>query len=340
MVTDDNLNTPFGIGGVGDCIIVLQDLGSSTIDEVGDSISGLPDPAGGDGGPPPEITAEALRTILEGIDQTPGLTGASLPADPVGPGPISLPDGWPRLQYNNWDGTFRADARKVVFLVTDNLPGGYDSTNDPTDDQRATDMANLAASEGIIIQPILVELAGGGFPAGVQAIMENYATTTGGTLTEVPNSGEGIDASIIEDCGEDLEEKEGRMTGGGSVFHEDDKSNGRVTHGFTLHCDGGPNRLQVNWPGNVFHMDMLIEASCFDFPGLDEHNPVAGFDTITGSGVGRLNGVPGATVEFTFVDDGEPGKVSDTAIISINGGADLTVNGTLTKGNQQAHPEN
>jgi hypothetical protein len=350
---------------VGDCIIVLRDLGLSSISDVETSISALTASGGGE---TPEITAEALRTVLELLPQTPGLGGVS----PELTAPASNPpDGWPRLQLNDQTGPFEAGSQKIVFLVTDDVPGGPNDIFEAADSMLASDMALAYDAAGIVIQPIQVATRvcegggedgervptgvteamctdGGGsvveeFRAEVTNIMQNYATQTGGTLTQVPFSGDGTALSIIsliENCGEDLEEKEGRMTGGGSVFHEDDKSNGRVTHGFTLHCDGGPNRLQVNWSDNVFHMEMLTEASCFDFPGLDEHNPVAGFDTIVGSGVGRLNGVPGATVEFTFVDDGEPGKVSDTAIISINGGADLTVNGTLTKGNQQAHPEN
>jgi hypothetical protein len=351
---------------VGDCIIVLRDLGSSTIDEVETSITNL---AAGGGGGTPEITAEALRTVFETLPETPGLAGVS-PAV-TAPGGLDLPDGWPRLQWNPWNGTFQAGSQQVVFLVTDDVPGGSDDTFEAADATLASDMAMDYANAGIVIQPIQVATRvcdggdedgervptgvteamctdGGGsvveeFRADVTNIMQAYATQTGGTLTQVPFSGEGTALSIIsiiENCG-GLEEQEGRMTGGGSVFHEDDKSNGRVTHGFTLHCDGGPNRLQVNWGnGNKFHLETLTEASCFDFPELDEQNPVAGFDTIMGSGVGRLNGVSGATIEFTFVDDGEPGKKSDTAIMTINGGADLIVSGKITKGNQQAHPEN
>lgn len=377
--------TPTTLGGVGDCIIVVQDLGSNIV-AVENSILNLPDE--GNGGPPPEITAEALRTVLDGVDQTSDVTG--------GPGPEALapltilgdPDNWPRLQWNDWNGAFRSNAKRVVFLITDNVPGGTDSLfNDggTTVDsdlaaKTAADYAATFTGEGIVIQPILVEIqalcvggsengmrvhdpnpdhgneissaqctSGGGvvqpayFDAQAEAIMQAYADATGGQLTKVPSSGEGTALSIIkiiENCGGSP--TEGRMTGGGSVFHENSRSNPRVTHGFTLHCDGGPNRLQVNWRRHRFHLELLQDARCFDNPQLDEQNPVAGFDTIEGEGVGRLNGVPGATIEFKFIDDGEPGKVSDTAFITISdgGGVVLEVSGRLNRGNHQAHREN
>ena len=98
----------------------------------------------------------------------------------------------------------------------------------------------------------------------------------------------------------------------------------------------------MNWRRYRFHLELLQDARCFDNPQLDEQNPVAGFDTIEGEGVGRLNGVPGATIEFKFIDDGEPGKVSDTAFITISdgGGVVLEVSGRLNRGNHQAHREN
>jgi hypothetical protein len=65
------------------------------------------------------------------------------------------------------------------------------------------------------------------------------------------------------------------------------------------------------------------------------------FDTFVGSGTGRLNGESGATIEFTFTDQGEPGKTADTASIQIkDAGANVvvTVDGSINRGNHQAHP--
>lgn len=130
----------------------------------------------------------------------------------------------------------------------------------------------------------------------------------------------------------------GRMTGGGSVFTT---STSRVTHGFELHCDRGvnPNRLQVNWNGNSFHLETLTSAVCSDDPSIAPQQPKTSFDTYVGAGTGRYNGVTGATATWTFTDAGEPGK-NDTAQIVIKdslGNTVLTVGGTLDKGNQQAH---
>ncbi|MBI4136667.1 hypothetical protein HY469_01240 [Candidatus Roizmanbacteria bacterium] len=132
----------------------------------------------------------------------------------------------------------------------------------------------------------------------------------------------------------------GRMTGGGTVPAGANTLEGK--HGFELHCDPAdlPNRLEVNWgKGNKFHLESLTSALCSNDPSLDEQQPVAGFDTYKGKGTGRLNGVSGATAEWEFTDDGEPGT-SDYATISIIDGVNTyTFSGNLKNGNQQAHPE-
>lgn len=129
----------------------------------------------------------------------------------------------------------------------------------------------------------------------------------------------------------------GRMTGGGSII-----SNGlRVTHGFTLNCDvtKSPQNLQVNWDRNRFHLEQLYTASCSNDPSINAEQPPAPFNTFTGSGVGRFNGVSGATIDFVFTDAGEPG-LNDLAVYTIrdaDGTLILTASGNLDKGNQQAH---
>lgn len=129
-----------------------------------------------------------------------------------------------------------------------------------------------------------------------------------------------------------------RMTGGGKFT-----DGTTVTHGFVLHCDHtrGPNNLQVNWDGNRFHLESLTSAICSDSPGINPGHPPAGFDTYEGTGTGRLNGVSGATAEWTFTDAGEPGN-NDFASILIqdeNGNTVLDVASTPFKGNHQAHGE-
>lgn len=130
-----------------------------------------------------------------------------------------------------------------------------------------------------------------------------------------------------------------RFTGGGSVFGS---GRDRVTHGFEIRCDASDPRqnIEVNWPDNQFHMTDLTSGVCTDDPALDEENPVAGFDTFTGTGTGRLNNVDGATIEFIFTDNGEPGSTDRAAIVirDENGDVVLDVDGTLNFGNHQAHP--
>jgi len=130
----------------------------------------------------------------------------------------------------------------------------------------------------------------------------------------------------------------GRMTGGGRF----DDNGTRVTHGFTLHCDPAalPNRLQVNWGGNRFHLQELTSAFCSDDPDLDEGSPVAGFDTYRGEGTGDYNGVPGATAVWTFTDAGEPGRddFTEITITEAGGGVVLSASGFI-RGNHQAHAD-
>jgi hypothetical protein len=131
----------------------------------------------------------------------------------------------------------------------------------------------------------------------------------------------------------------GRMTGGGSIISNEL----RVTHGFTLNCDPThhPQRLEVNWEGNSFHLESLSNAFCSDNPSIEASQPYSGFNTYTGSGVGRLNGESGATIEWRFTDAGEPGT-DDFASYTIrdsDGNLVLTAAGNLDHGNHQAHKQ-
>jgi hypothetical protein len=133
---------------------------------------------------------------------------------------------------------------------------------------------------------------------------------------------------------------QGRMTGGGSIFTD---TGMRVTHGFELHCDAsqGPNNLEVNWgPGDRFHLESLTFAECSDDPTITPTPPPAPFDTYHGAGTGKLDGVDGATAEWTLTDAGEPGT-QDTFSLTVkdaDGNVVLSFSQKrLTYGNHQAH---
>lgn len=135
------------------------------------------------------------------------------------------------------------------------------------------------------------------------------------------------------------------MTGGGSIFDnigQQAQYDGRTTHGFVVHCDTrNPNNLQINWAGNRFHMTNLEFASCPDTPGIEPNPPAATFDTFIGGGTGKLNGVPGAYVNFRFTDAGEPGvdDIAEIIITDPEGNQVLYINGNVDSGNHQAHSQ-
>lgn len=133
----------------------------------------------------------------------------------------------------------------------------------------------------------------------------------------------------------------GRMTGGGSQIVL--PGDVRITRGFTIHCDITlSNNIEINWAGNRWHLDKPItSALCTDDPSISPYPPAAPFDTFYGTGIGRLNGVDGARIEFTFADAGEPGGKNDRAAIRIwdadnNLVLDIPYQ-FLTRGNVQAH---
>ncbi len=142
----------------------------------------------------------------------------------------------------------------------------------------------------------------------------------------------------------------GWMTGGGELAFGNGPRG--VTYGLgQINCDGsGPIEIEVNWGGrngraNRFHTVTLLSVTCSNQPGVDPEQPFSCFDTITGTASGRLNGQAGYTLEFTFVDAGEPGIGNDRASIRITRDAApttpvLEVSGVIVGGNLQAHSSN
>jgi Prealbumin-like fold domain len=149
----------------------------------------------------------------------------------------------------------------------------------------------------------------------------------------------------------------GRMTGGGSVFTKTSDnntvngttiSNVRITHGFQIHCrlpDHNDN-IQINWndktgKAHKFHLETLTSAVCTkDGDPSPPKNTANGFNIFTGVGIGRYDGIPGATLSFVFTDNGEPGR-KDTATYLIRDASNNIVlqvaAKNLDQGNHQAH---
>jgi hypothetical protein len=107
-----------------------------------------------------------------------------------------------------------------------------------------------------------------------------------------------------------------------------------------------PNNLEINWDtGDNFHLTALDTAVCSDSPLFDEGQPPAGFNTMEGSGTGTFNNVPGATIQFMLIDNGEPGAGADLAryfITDASGTVVLDCPLTVLEqgGNHQAHKLN
>lgn len=131
--------------------------------------------SGGAGGA--EASDEALNTVINGLD-----TSAT--------------------QSGDFDGSWRAGTAKIIILVTDAPPAGFDDTYTVIPDQvnamtRASEAATFAQGK-ILISAIQI-----GGNATTQSIMEDYASTTGGLYLQT-NDGSGTAnaiESIIDDCG-------------------------------------------------------------------------------------------------------------------------------------------
>ncbi len=240
----------------------------------------------------------------------------------------------------NYDDGFAANGG----LIT--VGGVGDSILNPTD-PNATTSPGGDDDELYNLEPLLVQGAPSVTVAtanpsaddiiflAVIAITAEASVTTEICDDGIDNDGDGFIDGDDSDCvGPPAP---GTMTGGGVI------GNKLATHGFTIWCDptAGTSSLQVNWNKGKgrFHLTSLDTAVCTDDGTIDPGTPLADFDTFTGTGTGRYNNVPGATIEFTFTDAGEPGRDDISRILIKNAGGVtvLEIEGTV-KGNHQAHP--
>jgi von Willebrand factor type A domain len=133
------------------------------------------------GGNEPEASDEALNTVIN-----------ALPA--AG-----------RPQNIDFSPPFRSVARKIIILITDARPGGFDDTFTDLDDNNARQRAEEARDMGIQIAAVDVPSP---FDPDIDQqktiIMRRYAELTGGIYTRTEASGVGTETAlrnIIANCG-------------------------------------------------------------------------------------------------------------------------------------------
>ena len=138
---------------------------------------------GGDGGP--EASDEAMNTAINGL-------AAGV-----------------RPQSGDFTGEWKSHSR-ILVLITDNRPGGFDDEFEPgIDDRRALAFAAQALEKDIRISAIQVPTSGlTDVPdEDVASLMRSYAATTGGLYVSTRWSGKGTAEailSIIKACGSNL----------------------------------------------------------------------------------------------------------------------------------------
>src|SRR5215472_5494061 len=141
----------------------------------------------------PEASDEALRTVINALGPRPHQTGTALP--------------------------FRSSAVKIIVLVTDAHPGGFDDTYTVgVDDVNANQRALDAAAAGIKISAVYIPDGPSGPIPDIVAIMQNNATKTGGIYVQTQPDGTGTSdaiAEIISQCGGGPPPDGGTPDGGG-----------------------------------------------------------------------------------------------------------------------------
>jgi hypothetical protein len=135
--------------------------------------------AAGGGDNEPEASDEALNTVINALSAS------------------------GRPQNMDFNPPFRATSLKIIILVTDARPGGFDDQfSTGVDDVNAHSRATEAAAKGIKISAIFVPTFGE--PVALENIMKDYADTTSGVYIKTPATGLGTaDAikTIIASCG-------------------------------------------------------------------------------------------------------------------------------------------
>jgi hypothetical protein len=174
-----------------DYIVVLNDLAPGNADLINSGLLSLVEDGGND---TTEASDQSLKTAIN-----------RLPA--AG-----------RPQTGDFNGSWRTPATKIAILITDAPPGGFNDTCTPgVDDVNAHTRAVEAEAAGILISAVYVPTGSGlegasnnvAVPAAptscdTRAVMQDYATTTGGVFVQTNSDGTGTANAIrdiISGCG-------------------------------------------------------------------------------------------------------------------------------------------
>jgi hypothetical protein len=110
-------------------------------------------------------------------------------------------------QTGDFDEPWRAGAVKIVILITDAPPGGFNDFEDAADDAKMHDVAVMAAAAGIKVSDVFVPTAGD--YAGQAALLADDALTSGGAFITTAADGTGTAgaiSAIIDACGGPVED--------------------------------------------------------------------------------------------------------------------------------------
>ena len=131
----------------------------------------------------PAAWDEGLNTAINGLAARTGTSGVQIG---------DFPDAW------------RGNATKIVIIITDVHPSGFDCSFDAgTHDVFVSDLGEQAAAKGILVTSVYVP-TGNTPESEIIAILQDPATTTGGFFKETePDASDLSDivVDIIQNCG-------------------------------------------------------------------------------------------------------------------------------------------
>ncbi|MEO8034227.1 MAG: vWA domain-containing protein [Acidobacteriota bacterium] len=155
---------------------VLNALAAGNDDSINTGIQGF---SASGGGAEPEASDEAVRTVVDALSASARTAGD---------------------QTGDFATVFRAEAAKIIILVTDARPGGFDDAYTAgVDDLDVAAISKDAAGKGIRISAVFVPTpASTSNTATITTIMQSYATLSGGEFLQTKSDGSGTAAAITE----------------------------------------------------------------------------------------------------------------------------------------------